>query len=288
MASDEKICFVIMPFSKTNAAHTEEYWMGHFDSFLKPAIEGCTGVKAYRSKPLHTEILNEIITNLYTAPVVVADITDHNPNVFWELGIRETLKHGTVVIAEKGTEIPFDIKTKSVLLYWPERISNSSFITNLQAAIKDCISNPSRPDSVVIETLGGRGSMFQIIRKEEVQRRIDALLSECNYNIALLNIISEFAEQNKPILKWEKRFPTHKLRTNAIEFLITHRYLDENIEFYTVAEGICDIIQGANSQISDWHIDMKGVGNWFIKNENLYKTNFEHYKTMLLLTKQKI
>ena len=97
--TNRKRCFVIMPFSKTSDQHTTEYWTKHFESFLKTLIEECE-LEAYRSEPLRGDILRQIISGLLVSPVVVADLTDGNSNVFWELGVRQSFKHGTVTIAE--------------------------------------------------------------------------------------------------------------------------------------------------------------------------------------------
>ncbi|GAI73273.1 unnamed protein product, partial [marine sediment metagenome] len=102
-------CFVIMPFSKSSENHTEEYWTNHFNRFLKPLIEEVPGIGAYRVESLHGDILKQIITDLIVSPVVVAELTHHNPNVFWELGVRQSFKHNTITIAEEGTTLPFDV-----------------------------------------------------------------------------------------------------------------------------------------------------------------------------------
>ena len=62
-----------------------------------------------RSHPLRGDMVREIITNLVMAPIVIADITDENPNVYWELGVRHSFEHGTIIIAEEGTKRRFDI-----------------------------------------------------------------------------------------------------------------------------------------------------------------------------------
>lgn len=117
MSTERKRCFVIMPFSKTTKLHNEEYWNNHFEKFLKPLIDSCTGAEAFRSAPLRQDILRQIINDLVFSPIVVADLTDSNPNVYWELGVRLSFRHGTITIANEGSVIPFDIKTKGVLLY---------------------------------------------------------------------------------------------------------------------------------------------------------------------------
>jgi hypothetical protein len=178
-----KRCFVIMPFSKTSEEHTQQYWTSHFSSFLKPLIEKCSGVKAYRSEPLRGDVLRQIITELVVCPIVVADLTDGNPNVFWELGVRQSFKQGTITIAEDGTKIPFDISVKGILFYYPKNhIKNIEFAEKFKRAIQDILLNPDIPDSHVLEAISGRGTLYEIIRQDEAKRRIDALITEINYN----------------------------------------------------------------------------------------------------------
>lgn len=220
-----------MPFSKTSEKHTKEYWTEHFNSFLRPLIEGCSELKAHRSEPLRGDILKQIITELAICPVVVADLTDLNPNVFWELGVRQSFKHGTVTIAEKGTKVPFDVSVKGTLFYNPEdHIENAKFSRQFERAIKDCLSHPERPDSHVLETVSGRGTLFQIIRRDEAIRRAKALIYECKVNMKLLNKVYDTARKNQKTPK-KREFVTARFRYSAVELLVTTRYLDEEEAF---------------------------------------------------------
>ena len=146
-----------MPFSKTSEKHTEEYWTHHFDAFLKPLIEETGDLKVFRSKALRGDLVKEIVENLYNSNIVIADLTDKNPNVFWELGVRQSFKHGTITIAEEGTKLPFDIITKGTLYYYPgNHIKLQEFRTQLKRAVRDCLDNPDKPDSRVLEILPSR------------------------------------------------------------------------------------------------------------------------------------
>ena len=83
---EREVCFVIMPFSETHDSRTEEYWTRHFTHFLKPLIEENPKLEARRSHPLRGDLRNEIITAMVSAPIVVADLTDNNPNVLLGVG----------------------------------------------------------------------------------------------------------------------------------------------------------------------------------------------------------
>jgi hypothetical protein len=70
-----------MPFSDSEN-HSAQYWKRHYTSYLKPLIEVSGKIEAFRSEPLRGDISSQIITDLINSDIVVADLTDHNPNVF--------------------------------------------------------------------------------------------------------------------------------------------------------------------------------------------------------------
>ena len=85
MYVDQPVCFVIMPFS--------EKWSGVvYEKIIKPAVEGA-GLECIRGDEIErTGTLNgNIFKTLQRAGLVVADITVPNPNVYYELGVADTL-----------------------------------------------------------------------------------------------------------------------------------------------------------------------------------------------------
>lgn len=189
-----------MPFGKTTEEHTEGYWTNHFESFLKPLVEEEPNLEARRSKPLRGDVLREIITALLVSPIVVADLTDKNPNVYWELGVRQSFKHCTVTIVEGGTELPFDLSVKGTLPYYPkDHLKNAKFCRDFKEAISDCLAYPDKPDSQVLETISGRGTLFEIFRRDEAIRRLDAVLSELKENERVIDEVLKTAKKTKKI-----------------------------------------------------------------------------------------
>lgn len=64
-------------------------------------------------------ISRRIVQHLVEDDLVIADITGHNPNVFYELAVRHAARRPVITIAEEGTQLPFDIADQSVLFYDP-------------------------------------------------------------------------------------------------------------------------------------------------------------------------
>ena len=55
------------------------------------------------------------------AELVVADITGHNPNVFYEVGYAEGLGKKVIFITQ-NQDIPFDLRTEKRINYDPQDI----------------------------------------------------------------------------------------------------------------------------------------------------------------------
>ena len=288
MSTNQGTCFVIMPFSKTTDKHTEDYWTKHFEDFLKPLIEENPNLKARRSKAMRGDILREIITDLVVSPVVVADLTDNNPNVYWELGVRQSFKHGTVTIADEAMELPFDIDKKGTLRYYPENhLKNADFCRDFKEAIQDCLTHPERPDSQVLETLSGRGTLFEIFHRDEAIRRLDALLSECDWNLNIWEEVVNQVQANQK--KSEKRsLTTMRFRISAIELLMTNRYVDEDQSFFRLAELNSDLSIAANDILNGWGYDPENAEKWLLSAVKLRKTTVEQFKAAVVDTRDKL
>ncbi|MDH7616695.1 hypothetical protein QGM67_18375 [Vibrio cholerae] len=102
-------CFVIMPISDQQG-----YDKGHFqlvyEDIIKPAIQlaGMIAVRADETKGANL-IQLDILQKVIKLPIAVCDISSKNPNVFYELGIRQAFDMPTVILKDSNTEAPFDI-----------------------------------------------------------------------------------------------------------------------------------------------------------------------------------
>ena len=117
---ENKDCFVIMPI-----ADCDGYEKGHFahvyDDIIKPAIDK-TEFNAIRADEVkETNFIHlDILKKLIDAPIAVCDLSTRNPNVLFELGIRQGFDKPVVLIQEKGTPKIFDIAPLRYLEYSKE------------------------------------------------------------------------------------------------------------------------------------------------------------------------
>jgi len=77
---------------------------------IAPAVAAC-GLEAVRADHLSEPglITAQVIQHLINDPLVIADLTGSNPNVFYELAIRHAIRKPLVQIIEKDEKIPFDV-----------------------------------------------------------------------------------------------------------------------------------------------------------------------------------
>lgn len=77
---------------------------------IRPAAEACklTALRADEiSKP--GLITTQVIQHILEDPIVVADLTGHNANVFYELAIRHAIRRPYVQIIDDKDRLPFDV-----------------------------------------------------------------------------------------------------------------------------------------------------------------------------------
>lgn len=92
-----------------------------FDTVVQPVIEGELGYRLVvvdgRQAFDHARIDEEIFAKLHRSSVVLADLTGARSNCFLELGYALGRGLPTMVMAQEGTSLPFDITTLSGL-HW--------------------------------------------------------------------------------------------------------------------------------------------------------------------------
>jgi hypothetical protein len=284
-----------MPFSKTTDEHTKEYWHGHFTEYLKPLIEENPNVQARQSKPLRGDVVREIVKDLVLSPIVLADLTDSNPNVYWELGVRQSFKAGTITIADDGyrQKVPFNIGAKSILFYYPnDAHEDAHFRADVKSAIQDCLDNPNRPDSAVLETVSGRGTLYEIVHREESIRRLDALAQELRRNESVYEDMIQLAEENRQLRKGGKSvsFITERFRLISAELLLTHRYVDESDKFYLSAANYYNHLSACNEQMAFWRAAQEPTESWVLDSQDRKKREayLSDFKSMIDLAREKL
>jgi len=121
---DPNLVFVLMPFKPSFDSYYEE--------IIKPAAKSA-GLETRKADEIYSTgpIIQDIWKQIWAAAVVVADVTEKNPNVNYELGICHTLGVPTVIITQSYDDVPFDYRHRRCIRYdtkevdWQRKLKKS-------------------------------------------------------------------------------------------------------------------------------------------------------------------
>lgn len=222
------------------------------------------------STPILTKILNEIMKSQY----IIVDLTDSNPNVFYELGISHTLKEArnVLLLKQKNYKVPFDISHLTYKEYDP---NNLKLLTSY---IRSFL-NESKSKNVFYDALNQHGVINYI--DENSNDFIEILLENINDESlsCLTNILLNDSMDIEP-----QKINQAMLNLRSI---VAQELINRN---YEIASKILNIYYEeihslADPDIARTHIDflLNGFFEQFEINDSLVK----EYKTRLALTMAK-
>ena len=204
--TNEKICFVIAPIGKAGS-ETRKRSDQVLQHVIRPAVE-CRGYKAVRADEIAEPgiITNQIIRHIFDDPLVIADLTGQNANVFYELAIRHAIRRPLVQIIDKVEDIPFDLsamRTIQVDHQNPDSVEEAK--TEIKNQIRSLEANPSsleNPISVVIANRFGSNQLDEImtrsqdypLSKEDAVKLLKRYIDEPQYRIRFSDLIDNTVE----------------------------------------------------------------------------------------------
>lgn len=113
----ERTCFIITPVGADNS-EIRRRADGVIDAVLVPVL------KDMKIEPITPHrianpgsITQQVVMYILNSDLVIANLTGLNPNVMYELAVRHATGKPIVCIAEKGTDLPFDILTERTIFY---------------------------------------------------------------------------------------------------------------------------------------------------------------------------
>lgn len=160
-----------MPFSQTKSC-TEAEWTEVFEDVIKPAVtQAGLGYECFRATVRRGAIIDQIVEHIDKADAVVADLTDRNPNVFYELGVRHSLRAGCILITQRIADVPSDLRAYGVLEYARNPRGVADFKKAIRQLLKDIEDDPNKPDGPVMSYLRLKHKHW--MSDEDIQMRID-------------------------------------------------------------------------------------------------------------------
>lgn len=178
-----KVAFCITPVGDDNS-ETRRATTGLLSSALKPV---CDDLKI----DLHVaheiaapgSITRQVIEHLLNDDLVIANLTELNPNVMYELAVRHCKGMPVVVIAKFGTRLPFDVADERTIFYADDMAGAEELKPKLKASIEAALAEtePDNPvyrvtkDRVMREAVAGEPQKYVLDRLDGLQRLVSQL-----------------------------------------------------------------------------------------------------------------
>jgi hypothetical protein len=117
MDGERRTCFVISPIGEKDS-EIRKLADDVLDLLIPRALDRY-GFVVQRGDKLPTPgaITSEVVKFLQEAELSIVDLTGSNPNVFYECGRRHETGRPMIQIAQRGTQIPFDLAGNRTALY---------------------------------------------------------------------------------------------------------------------------------------------------------------------------
>lgn len=127
-------CFVMMPFG--------QWYDRYYQDVYVPAIKDA-GFEPVRADELFStgSVVEQIWEQIEKSKVLLAELTDKNANVFYELGLAHAAKKPVVFTSGQLEDVPFDLRHLRVIVY---EVREPKWADKLQRQITDYLRNAAR------------------------------------------------------------------------------------------------------------------------------------------------
>ncbi len=221
-SDDKKKCFVITPIGNAEDP-IRRHIDGIINAAIKPVLEDSYSINVAHEMNYIGSINKQIIEEIFYSDLVIANLTNRNPNVMYELALRHCLGKPVIQIMEKGTILPFDIGTERTIEYQ----NDSQGVLELREEINKYIKNINFDDN-------RQGPIYDVLKsikyEDNIFKEIDnqAIVNlDTDVLKYLLNRIDTIDSKMNRSLLMEKK----TIDTSSLKFFIkdAYKYKDINI-----------------------------------------------------------
>jgi len=126
------------------------------NGIIKPAIADFFNLTVWRADEDNQPgmITDKLINDLFDSDLVIADLSELNPNAFYELGIRHAAAKPTIHMAAAGTKLPFDnLGHRAIFFELNDWNSIEQAKTSLREQCEEALADAFQPSNPVIQAL---------------------------------------------------------------------------------------------------------------------------------------
>lgn len=178
-------CFIIMPI-----ADQEGYDKGHFNKVYEDLFKvACnkSGFKAVRADEVkQTNLIHlDILQKLIESPMAICDLSNRNPNVLFELGLRQAFDKPTVLVQECETPKIFDISPLRYTEYrkelkYREVLEDQDSIAEALSSTKEATDKGEGINSIVSLLSLSSPASLKDVSDNDTAKMMQIIMSEMN------------------------------------------------------------------------------------------------------------
>lgn len=171
--AEKPICFVVSPIGPDRSDVRKRADMV-LRYVIKPAAERVQ-LKAERADASSApgDVTVQLLDDLMSARAVIADLTDLNPNVFYELAVAHSFRKPVVTIADKDTKLPFDIIAQRTIFFdYIDTQSIDEAVARIADGLTAAMQEPGKNSPIM------RAAQWQPLRHGDATGRALAELSD--------------------------------------------------------------------------------------------------------------
>lgn len=186
MSASKRSCFFITPIGN-KGSETYRNTEGLLDSIINPVMKDLNYSVEVAHKISETgSINNQIIDRIVKSDLIIANLTELNPNVFYELGLSHAIGKQVIIIAQQGTKLPFDIIKERTIFYDNDIAGVHSLTIELKTMVNgiDYIENAKNP-------------FYDAIRVNQINDKVSKTESEVDDESILQILLEEITDLKK-------------------------------------------------------------------------------------------
>jgi hypothetical protein len=171
--SEKKLCFVIGPIGDPGTeVRRDADWL--LQGIIKPVFveHFCDEFEVpTRADQMVApgSINSQVIARLLEAPLVIADLSHHNANAFYELAIRHMVRLPTIHMIHKHWQLPFDVAPFRAIPFCRDEYVE---VETARASLKSTVEEAIKPGFVVENPITHARGVIHIDQHASPEQRV--------------------------------------------------------------------------------------------------------------------
>lgn len=238
-------CFIIMPIADQEG-YEKEHFNKVYEDLFKVAcnMSNLNPIRADEVKQtnlIHLDILQKLIDS----PIAICDLSSRNPNVLFELGIRQAFDKPTVLVQEIGTPKIFDISPLRYFEYrkelkYREVIEDQICISNALVSTQEAAQKGDGVNSIIsLLSLSSPASLKEVSDSDStkmmqvIMAEVNALRTDFRYTL-------------------RKNSENERIRSETFEIEYNKAKNDfKKLQFISMSEASSEIIKEVYDKLTD-------------------------------------